>query len=55
VEKQTSHLANSKRVFEHLVDIARKLDAGTIDSFRNSRDYEGLELYILQKLMGRKD
>jgi xylose isomerase len=53
VERQTSHLANSKRVFEHLVDVARSLDVATVEAFRNSRDYEGLELYILQKLMGK--
>lgn len=50
---QTRHLANSKAIFEHLVSIARSVDAAKVEHFRAERDYEGLEMYILQKLMGK--
>lgn len=50
---QTRHLANSKRMFEHLVQLARSVDAAKVEAFRNERDYEGLEMYILEKLLGK--
>src|SRR3954447_2451347 len=50
---QTKHLANSKAVFERLVALARSLDASRVEQYRASRDYEGLEMYILEKLMGK--
>jgi xylose isomerase len=50
---QTKHLANSKEMFERLVAVARSVDAEQVESFRAERDYEGLERYILAKLMGR--
>jgi xylose isomerase len=50
---QTKHLANSRAMFLHLLEIARGVDAGKVESFRAERDYEGLEMYILEKLMGR--
>jgi xylose isomerase len=49
---QTKHLANSKAVFERLVAVARSVDAAKVEAFRAARDYEGLEMYILNKLMG---
>jgi xylose isomerase len=49
---QTKHLANSKAMFLRLVDLARDLDPQVVDAFREERDYEGLEAYILGKLMG---
>jgi xylose isomerase len=50
---QTKHLANSKEMFVRLVDVARKVDEKTVEEYRAKRDYEGLELYVLGKLMGR--
>jgi xylose isomerase len=50
---QTKHLANSKEMFERLVAVARSVDVEQVESFRAERDYEGLERYILAKLMGR--
>lgn len=50
---QTKHLANSKLIFERLVDVARSVDEKKIEEYRAERDYEGLELYIVNKLMGR--
>jgi xylose isomerase len=50
---QTKHLANSRAVFLRLVEVARSIDAAWVERHRAERDYEGLELYILEKLMGR--
>jgi xylose isomerase len=50
---QTKHLANSKAVFLRLVEVARAIDAAQVERYRAERDYEGLEMYIMQKLMGR--
>ena len=51
---QTKHLANSKRVFEMLVDLTRRVDADKIDAYRADRDYEGLEMYIMETLLGKR-
>ena len=50
---QTKHLANSREMFLRLLDVARGVDAEKVEGFRAERDYEGLEMYILAKLMGR--
>jgi xylose isomerase len=50
---QTKHLANSRAIFLHLVEVARSIDAAQVERFRGERDYEGLELFILKKLMGQ--
>ncbi len=50
---QTRHLANSKEMFLRLLDVVRSVDDKQVDSFRAERDYEGLEMYVLGKLMGR--
>jgi xylose isomerase len=52
-EDQTRHLANSKRIFEHMVQLARSVDAGKVEAFRAARDYEGLEIYVMELLMGK--
>lgn len=49
---QTKHLANSLEMFRRLLKVARAVDAKVIEEYRSSRDYEGLEIYILGKLMG---
>ena len=51
---QTKHLANSKAMFERLVEVARSVDEAKVERFRAERDYEGLEMYILQTLLGKK-
>jgi xylose isomerase len=51
---QTRHLANSREMFLRLLDVVRSVDAGKVESFRTERDYEGLEMYILGKLLGGK-
>jgi xylose isomerase len=50
---QTRHLANSKAMFERLLAVARAVDEHRIEEYRSQRDYEGLEMYILEKLMGK--
>jgi xylose isomerase len=50
---QTKHLANSRSVFLRLVEVARALDPERVEAYRNERDYEGLEMYVLEKLMGK--
>jgi xylose isomerase len=50
---QTRHLANSKAMFERLLETARAVDPQRIETYRAERDYEGLEMYILEKLMGK--
>ncbi|MCA9100683.1 MAG: TIM barrel protein [Planctomycetales bacterium] len=51
---QTAHLANSKRIFDHLVALARSLDEKKVEAFRENRDYEGLDLYIVEHLLATK-
>jgi xylose isomerase len=49
---QTKHLANSRQMFLRLLDVVRSVQAAEIEVFRAERDYEGLEMYIMSKLMG---
>lgn len=53
-ELQTQHLANSKKMFDHMLAVVRSVDHTKVEAYRNERDYEGLELYILEHLMGRQ-
>jgi len=48
----TEHLAASRRLFLHLVEKVRTWDRARVEEYRAARDYEGLELYTLQHLMG---
>jgi xylose isomerase len=52
-EHQTRHLANSKAIFLRLVEVVRSVDAAKVEALRTERNYEALELYVLDKLMGR--
>jgi len=36
-----------------LVDLVRSVNPAKVEAFRAARDYEGLEMYIVQKLMGK--
>ena len=38
---------------KRLLDVVRSVDATKVEEYRAERDYEGLELYIVGKLMGR--
>lgn len=48
---RTKHLANSRAIFLMLVDKVRSLDERAVENFRSTRDYEGLELFIMKHLM----
>jgi xylose isomerase len=50
---RTRHLANSLKMFNHLLALARSIDEKKVESFRDARDYEGLEMYILEHLLGQ--
>jgi xylose isomerase len=51
---QTKHLVNSRTMFLRMVELARSVDVDAVEGFRRERDYEGLEMYILNHLMGQK-
>lgn len=48
----TKHLANSKVIFEILVEKVRTFDRKTEAELIKARDYEGLERLVLEHLMG---
>jgi len=52
--EQTKHLANSKTLFLRLLEVVRGVDEAKVETYRAERDYEGLEMYILEKLMGKR-
>src|SRR5437763_9914452 len=45
---QTRHLVNSKALFLRLVEVARAVDAAKVEEYRSQRNYEGLEMYVLE-------
>ncbi len=49
----TRHLSNSREIFLSLLDVSRGLDRSQIDRWIDDRDYEALDLYIVNRLMGR--
>ena len=50
-EYSTKHLSNSRELFLHLVGNVRTLDRKKEKEFIKARDYEGLDLFILEHLM----
>ena len=48
----TKHLANSKRIFLRLVEKVRSFDKKVEQEFIKNRDYEGLEMAIIDHLVG---
>jgi xylose isomerase len=48
----TKHLRNSLQTFLHLVEVVRSLDRQTMDEMIAARDYEELDWFILNNLMG---
>ena len=49
----TKHLANSMKMFNHLLALVRSLDVAKVEALRQAGDYEELELLILEHLMGK--
>jgi xylose isomerase len=48
----TAHLKNSRALFLHLLEKVRTLDRKQVQQYRDARDYEALELFVLEHLMG---
>ena len=51
-EDATRHLSNSRTMFLRLLEISRDLDGARLELLRASRDYEELDLFIMQSLIG---
>ncbi|MFA7175335.1 MAG: TIM barrel protein [Kiritimatiellia bacterium] len=49
----TKHLSNSREMFLQLLEVARNLDNAAIDKLIAERDYEALDMLIMNSLMGR--
>ncbi len=52
-QHDTAHLANSMSIFKDLLALCRSLDQAKIEALRQQRDYEALELYIVEHLLGK--
>lgn len=48
----TKHLSNSRTIFLKLVELARSLDETQVDQLVAERDYEALEMMIIDHLLG---
>lgn len=51
-DDQTRHLANSRAIFLRLLELARSVDEKRVEQLRAERDYEGLEMYVVNHLLG---
>jgi xylose isomerase len=51
-DSSTKHLSNSRTMFLRLLDLARSLDESKVEQLISERDYEELDLLILNHLMG---
>ncbi|MBW8039785.1 MAG: TIM barrel protein [Planctomycetes bacterium] len=51
-EVSTKHLANSRTIFLRLVELARSLDKSKVEALIQQRDYEELDMLIIDHLMG---
>ncbi len=49
----TKHLSNSKELFLRLLELVRSLDEKKVDELVSQRDYEELDMLIIDHLMGR--
>ncbi|MHC4462783.1 MAG: TIM barrel protein [Planctomycetota bacterium] len=49
----TKHLANSRTIFLRLVELARSLDENKVEKLISQRDYEELDMLIINHLMGK--
>jgi xylose isomerase len=49
----TKHLSNSRTIFLRLVELVRSLDQRKVNELTAERDYEELDLLIMNHLMGQ--
>ena len=54
LDVSTKHLSNSRTIFLKLLEVVRRLNQKTVDSLIAERDYEELDLLIVNALMGKK-
>jgi xylose isomerase len=52
-EVATKHLANSRTIFLRLVELVRSLDESKVEKLIGQRDYEELDMLIINHLMGK--
>ncbi len=52
-EVATKHLSNSKEIFLRLLELVRSLDERRVDELVSQRDYEELDMLIINHLMGK--
>jgi xylose isomerase len=52
-EVACKHLSNSKDIFLKLLEVSRSLDEAKIKQLRAERDYEELEMYIVNSLLNK--
>lgn len=52
-EVASKHLANSRTIFLHLVELVRALDEKKVEALVSQRDYEELDVLIINHLMGK--
>jgi len=52
-EVATKHLSNSRTIFLRMVELARSLDKSKVDKLVQQRDYEELDMLIINHLMGK--
>ncbi|MDD5706455.1 MAG: TIM barrel protein [Kiritimatiellae bacterium] len=48
-----SHLSNSRQIFLRLLEVSRRLSESKLKAYVAARDYEGLDLFIINSLMGK--
>jgi xylose isomerase len=54
LEESMYHLSHSKTMFLRLLDIVRGVDQSHVEELRKHRQYEQLEMFVLNALTGRK-
>ena len=53
LEESMFHLKHSRTMFLRLLDIVRGVDEAKVEEFRKNRQYEQLEMLVLNALTGR--
>jgi xylose isomerase len=54
IDESMDHLAHSRAMFLHLLEVVRSVDEARVEALRQARQYEPLEMLILNALMGRR-
>ena len=49
----TKHLANSLKMFHHLLALVRSLNVSKVEALRQAADFETLDLMIMEHLLGK--